>query len=126
MQPNQINEITSSILKCAFTVHTALGPGLLVSSYEECLFHEMNESNLELKRQLGLPLVYKSTKLDIGYRVDFLVEQKVIVEIKACEGFNDVHIAQVLIYLKLSSCSIGLLINFNVLHLKQGIKRLIL
>ena len=86
----------------------------------------MNGANLLIKRQLGLPLVYKSAKLDIGYRVDFLVEQKVIVGIKACEAFNDVHVAQVLTYLKLSSCSIGLLIKFNVLHLKQGIKRLVL
>ena len=86
----------------------------------------MNEADLLVKRQLGLPLIYKSVKLDIGYRVDFMVEQKVIVEIKACEAFNDVHVAHVLTYLKLYSCTIGLLINFNVLHLKQGIKRLIL
>jgi GxxExxY protein len=80
--PNQINEITSTILRCAFTVHTALGPGLLESSYEECLSHEMNEADLLVTRQLGLPLIYKPVKLDIGYRVDFMVEQKVIVEFK--------------------------------------------
>jgi GxxExxY protein len=79
-----------------------------------------------IERQLALPLMYKAVKMDIGYRVDFRIEQKVIVEIKACEAINDVHVAQVLTYLKLSSCTIGLLINFNVLHLKQGIKRLIL
>lgn len=99
-------------------MHTALGPGLLESSYEECLYHEMKEADLLIERQLGLPLIYKAAKLDIGYRVDFRIEQKVIVEIKACEAFNDVHVAQVLTYLKLSSCTIGLLINFNVLHLK--------
>ena len=126
MQPHPLNAITSSIIKCAFNVHTSLGPGLLESSYEECLYYEMNQSGLLIERQLGLPLVYKSIKLDIGYRVDFRVEQKVIVEIKACESINDVHVSQVLTYLKLSSCSIGLLINFNVLHLKQGIKHLIL
>ena len=86
----------------------------------------MNESGLLMERQLALPLVYKSVKLDIGYRVDFRVEQKVIVEIKSCESLNDIHVSQVLTYLKLSSCTIGLLINFNVLHLKQGIRRLIL
>jgi GxxExxY protein len=126
MKYNSINDITSSILKSAFVVHTELGPGLLESSYEECLHHEMIEAGLCLERQLALPLVYKAVKLDIGYRVDFRVEQRVIVEVKACEALNDVHVAQVLTYLKLSSSAVGLLINFNVLHLKQGIKRLIL
>jgi GxxExxY protein len=126
LQAHPLNEITSAILKCAFTVHTALGPGLLESSYEECLCYEMNESGLLIERQLALPLIYKAIKLNIGYRVDFRVEQKVIVEVKACESLNDIHVSQVLTYLKLSSCTIGLLINFNVLHLKQGIRRLIL
>jgi GxxExxY protein len=126
LQPNPINDITSAILKSAFIVHTVLGPGLLVSSYEECLWYEMNEAGLMVERQLALPLLYKAVKLNLGYRVDFRVERKVIVEIKACEEFSDVHIAQVLTYLKLSECKIGLLINFNVPHLRHGIKRLIL
>jgi GxxExxY protein len=86
----------------------------------------MNKASLLIERQLPLPLIYNEVKLDAGYRVDFRVEQKIIVEIKSCESLNEVHVSQVLTYLKLSSCPIGLLINFNVLHLKQGIKRLIL
>jgi GxxExxY protein len=121
-----INAVTSSILQAAIKVHAALGPGVLESSYEECLQYEMNKAGLYIERQLALPLLYQEVKLDLGYRVDFRIERSVIVEIKACDGFHDVHTAQVLIYLKLSKCKVGLLINFNVPRLKQGIKRLIL
>jgi GxxExxY protein len=102
----EINEITDVILKCAFKVHTELGPGLLESAYEECLFFEIEQSGLQVYKQKALPLVYYDVKLDAGYRIDLLVENKVVVEVKAIEGFNDVHIAQILTYLKLSKCKI--------------------
>ena len=120
----EINQITELILKCAFSVHSSLGPGLLESAYEECLFYELQQSGLYVEKQKALPLVYKEVKLDAGYRIDLLVERKVVVEIKSIEAFTDVHIAQVLTYLKLSGCKIGLLLNFNVSSLKNGIKRL--
>ncbi|NOU48109.1 MAG: GxxExxY protein [Bacteroidales bacterium] len=119
------DQITEKILHCAFKVHTELGPGLLESAYEECLFYELKQSGLFVEKQKALPLVYYDVKLDVVYRIDLLVDNKVVVEIKAVETFNDVHTAQVLTYLKLSRCKIGLLINFNVKSLKHGIKRLI-
>ena len=122
----ELNELTSKILECAYTVHSALGPGLLESAYEECLFYELQQSGLKVERQKVLPLVYKEVKLDAGYRIDLFVEERVVVELKSVEAINDVHIAQVLTYLKLSECKIGLLINFNVKSLKNGIKRLIM
>ena len=120
----EINEITEHILKCAYKVHTELGPGLLESAYEECLYYELKQSGLEVEKQKALPLVYHEVKLDAGYRIDLLVSNQVVIEIKAIDGFTDVHIAQVLTYLKLSKCKIGLLINFNVASLKYGIRRL--
>ena len=122
----KINDLTSKILECAFKVHSALGPGLLESAYEECLFYELQQSGLKVEKQKALPLVYKEVKLDAGYRVDLLVENSVVIELKSVEALNDLHIAQTLTYLKLSNCKIGLLINFNVKSLKQGIKRLII
>jgi GxxExxY protein len=121
-----INVLTSRILKCAYAVHTALGPGLLENAYEECLFYELKQEGLKVERQKALPVVYKDIKLDAGYRVDLLVENMVVVELKSVEALNDIHVAQVLTYLKLSKCEIGLLMNFNVKSLKNGIKRLIL
>lgn len=120
-----INNITEKIIGCAIEVHKQLGPGLLESTYETCLLYELKEAGLEVKTQIGLPLIYKEMKLEVGYRMDFLVENCVIVEIKSVETLIDVHTAQVLTYLKLSNSKIGLLINFNVLRLKDGIKRLI-
>ena len=122
----ELNKLTSRILECGFTVHTALGPGLLESAYEECLFYELQQAGLKVERQKVLPLVYKEVKLDAGYRLDLLVENRVVIELKSVEALNDVHTAQVLTYLKLSKCKIGLLINFNVKSLKHGIKRLIM
>lgn len=119
-----INDITESILRCAFKVHSELGPGLLESAYEECLYYEMKKFGLVVEKQKSLPLIYYEVKLEAGYRIDLLVENKVVVEIKSIEAFTDVHTAQVLTYLKLSKCRIGLLINFNVRSLKYGIKRL--
>ncbi len=121
----EINNLTYLILKCAYKVHSALGPGLLESAYEECLFYELNLQGVKVEKQKALPLVYQEVKLDVGYRLDLLVDNRVVVEIKSVESFNEVHMAQVLTYLKLSKCKIGLLINFNVKSLQQGIKRLI-
>ena len=119
-----INILTDQILKYSFKVHSALGPGLLESSYKECLFYELNKNGILTIKEKGLPLIYDEIKLDIGYRLDLMVENKVIVEIKAVEALNDVHISQVLTYLKLTGCKIGLLLNFNTKHLKDGIRRL--
>lgn len=119
-------EIFKKILDCSFKVHTALGPGLLESAYEECLCYELRKSGLNYEKQKPLPLVYEEVKLDVGYRVDILVENKIIVEIKSVDALADIHLAQILTYLKLSGCKLGLLVNFNVKHLKEGIRRLIL
>jgi GxxExxY protein len=121
----EINEITEIIIGCAIEVHRNLGPGLLESSYETCLCYEIEKAGLKVIRQLGLPLVYKEIRLEQGYRLDLLVEGLVVVEIKKVEAITDVHIAQTLTYLKLSGAKVGLILNFNVLKLKDGIKRLI-
>ena len=120
-----LNQITEKVVGCAIEVHKQLGPGLLESTYEACLLYELNRNDLKVKTQIGLPLIYKEIKLEVGYRMDFLVEDSMIIEIKSVEALTDVHTAQVLTYLKLSNSKIGLLINFNVLRLKDGIKRLI-
>jgi len=117
------NEIPERIIGCAIQVHRELGAGLLESSYEECLRYELMQSGLLVERQKTLPLVYKDVKLDCGYRIDLMVENKVVVEVKAVDSLNDIHLAQILTYLKLSKCKLGLLINFNVALLKNGIKR---
>ena len=119
-------EVFKKVLDCSFKVHSALGPGLLESSYEECLYYELKQLGLTVEKQKPLPLIYEEVKLDIGYRIDLLVENKIIVEIKSIDAFNAVHFAQILTYLKLSGCKLGILINFNVRHLKEGIKRIIL
>ena len=103
-----------------------MGPGLLESSYKECLYYVLTRSGLFVEKEKALPLIFEEVKLDIGYRIDLLVENKVIVETKSVEALTDVHTAQVLTYLKLTQCKVGLLINFNVADLKKGIKRLIL
>lgn len=117
------NELSEKIIACALKVHSALGPGLLESAYEECLFYEIAKLNLKVEKQKALPLVYEEVKLEVGYRIDLLVENKLIVEVKAVEALSDIHLAQILTYLKLSDCRLGLLINFNVTLLKYGIKR---
>lgn len=121
-----IEKIFKTVLDCSFSVHSALGPGLLESSYEECLRFELEKNGLKVKKQQALPLVYKEIKLDVGYRVDLLVENKIIIEIKSVDAVADIHMAQILTYMKLSACKLGLLVNFNVKHLKNGIKRVIL
>jgi GxxExxY protein len=119
------NDLSHKIIGCAMKVHSELGPGLLENAYEECLFYELQQAGLNVSKQKALPLVYYDVKLDAGYRIDLLVENKVVVEIKAVDAFNDVHLAQVLTYLKLSGCKLGLLINFNVRSIKDGIKRVV-
>ncbi|WP_347839521.1 GxxExxY protein [uncultured Draconibacterium sp.] len=119
------NDISGKIIGCAIEVHKTLGPGLLESAYEECLFYELKAAGLAVERQKPLPVVYKEVKLEAGYRIDLLVERKVVVELKAVEVLNDVHTAQVLTYLKLSGCKLGLLMNFNVYRLSEGIRRLV-
>ena len=120
------NNITERILKAAFTGHSALRPGLLESSYKECLVHEMITDDLFVEKEKPMPLIYKQVKLNIGYQLDLLVEKSVVVEIKTVEAFTDVHLAQVLTYLKLSKCRVGLLLNFKVASLKNEIKRVVL
>ena len=120
----EINEITSSIIGCAIEVHKQLGPGLLESTYEACLYYELIKAGLSVSRQVGMPLVYKEINLEQSYRLDLLVEDCVVIEVKMADAIHDVHIAQTLTYLKLSGAKIGLIINFNVLKLADGIKRL--
>ncbi len=120
----EINTITEKIIGCAIEVHKQLGPGLLESTYETCLFYELVNDGLHVQKQLAMPLVYKEIHLEHGYRLDLLVENSVVVEVKMVENICDVHIAQTLTYLKLSGAKIGLIINFNVLKLVNGIKRL--
>lgn len=119
------NEISSHVIRAALEVHKILGPGLLESTYRECLFYELYDKKFMVLKEHVLPVVYKGIQLDLGYRVDFLIDNKVIIEIKAVESLNDIHLAQAITYLKLSGCKLGLLINFNVKLLKQGIKRVI-
>lgn len=119
------NELSKIVFDCALKVHRNLGPGLLESAYEECLFYELKKQGLYIEKQKPLPLIYEEVKLEVGYRVDILVDNKLIVEVKSVEALNDVHLAQVLTYLKLSNCKLGLLINFNVTLIKNGIKRVI-
>ncbi len=120
------NQLTHEIIGAAIDVHRLLGPGLLESAYEECLAHELTMRNLRIERQKPIPVIYKDTKLECGYRIDLLVEGRVVVELKAVEALAPIHEAIVLTYLKLSGCKIGLLINFNVQALKDGVRRFIL
>lgn len=120
------NELSNIIIGCAIEVHTQLGPGLLESAYQECLYYELKNKGLEVIKEKTMPIIYKEIKLDHGYRIDLLVENKVVIETKTVETFTDVHIAQVLTYLKLGDYRLGLLLNFHVTTLKKGIKRIIL
>jgi GxxExxY protein len=124
IEGDRLNQITESIIGAAITVHRALGPGLLESAYEACLAFELVQSKLKVEQQKPLPVVYKEVKLDCGYRLDLVVEEAVIVEIKAVERLEPIHQAQLLSYLKLSGCKVGLLINFDVKVLKDGIRRI--
>ena len=119
------NEISKIVFESALRVHKVLGPGLLESAYEECLFYELKKFNLKVEKQKALPLIYEEVKLDVGYRIDIIIEDKFIVEVKSVEALTDIHLAQLLTYLRLSDCRLGLLINFNVKLLKEGVRRVI-
>ncbi len=120
------NEITHKIIGAAIEVHRELGPGLLESAYEECLAHELTLRRLSFERQKPLPVIYKGIQVECGFRLDFLVSDLVVVELKAVEDLTKIHQAQVMTYLKLTHCRLGLLINFNTYRLLQGLKRIIL
>jgi GxxExxY protein len=119
------HEISHAVISGALKVHSALGPGLLESAYEACLAHELRKAGFKVETQIGLPVVYDGIRLDLGYRIDMLVNDLVVVELKSVEEISRIHIAQVLSYMKLSKKQLGLIINFNVLRLKDGIKRLV-
>lgn len=123
---NDQNILTQKIIGCAIEVHKHLGPGLLESAYEECLCFELNQEGLSFERQKPVPIVYKEIKLECGYRLDILVENEIIIEIKSVDSISPLHQAQVLTYLKFSNKRLGLLLNFNVKMLKDGIRRFIL
>lgn len=119
------NEIAYKVLGAALEVHKSLGPGLLESAYQECLAYKLNQLDLIVEKEKPMPLVFEEVKLECGYRIDLLVEKKVVIEVKSVEALNDVHLAQILTYLKLGNYKLGLLINFNVALLKNGMKRVI-
>jgi len=119
------NEISKIVYESGYLVHKTLGPGLLESAYEECIFYELKKEGLFVEKQKPMPLIYDQIKMDVGYRLDLLIENKFIVEVKSVEALNDIHLAQILTYLRLSNCKLGMLINFNTLHFKNGVKRVI-
>ncbi|WP_294677187.1 GxxExxY protein [uncultured Fluviicola sp.] len=119
------NELSSIIIGAAIEVHTQLGPGLLESIYETCLYHELKEIGLKVERQVEVPLIYKNLFLETGLKLDLIVEDKVIIELKAVKEICDVHLAQTLTYLKLTNLKLGLLINFNETRLKHGLRRVV-
>lgn len=125
MNEKNENELSNIILGCAIEVHKQLGPGLLESAYQECLYYELINKGLNVIKEKPMPIVYKDVKLDHGYRIDLLVNGKVVIEIKTVEMFTEVHTAQVLTYLRLGNYKLGLLLNFHVTTLKNGIKRII-
>lgn len=119
------NKITEKIIGAAIEVHKALGPGLLESAYQKCLLFELKSLGLKVEKELALPIVYKKIKLDHGYRIDLLIENTIVIELKTVESFTDVHSAQILTYMKLGNYPLGLLINFHTKLLKNGLKRFI-
>lgn len=125
MKINTENELATIALDAAFKVHRTLGPGLLESAYKECLYYELNKTGLPINKEHPLPLIYEQVELACGYRADIILDHKLIIELKSVEALNDIHLAQTLTYLKLSKCKLALLLNFNVLLFKDGIKRVI-
>ena len=119
------NEISYRIISCAIDIHKTLGPGLLESAYQECLYYKLVKDGLMVEKEKPMPLIYEEVKLDCGYRIDLLVENKVVIELKSVEALTDVHMAQTLTYMKLGDYKLGLLMNFNVNLLKNGIKRVV-
>jgi len=122
----ELNDLSYKILGCVYKVHSELGPGLLESTYEVCLVHELLKAGLTVERQKFLPVVYDNIKLDAGYRIDLLVNGLVILELKSVEALAPIHKAQVMTYLKLSGLKLALLLNFNVIQMKTGIKRIVM
>ena len=125
MSKYNLNDLSAAVVDSAIQVHRALGPGLLKSAYEACLVYELRKHALSVQSQVGLPVVYDEVKLEVGYRIDLLVENQIIVELKAIAAIQPIHEAQLLSYLKLSNLKIGLLLNFNVKLMKDGIKRIV-
>jgi GxxExxY protein len=119
------NEISNRIIGLAIEVHQSLGPGLLESAYKECLYYKLLKSGFSVIKEKPMPLIFEEVKLECGYRIDLLIESKVVIEIKSVETLNEVHFAQILTYMKLGGYKLGLLINFNVFLLKNGIKRVV-
>jgi len=119
------NELSNKIIGLAIEVHAALGPGLLESAYKECLYYKIAKSGMCIEKEKPMPLIFDEVKLDCGYRIDLLAEKKLVIEIKSVEALNEVHLAQTLTYLKLGNYKLGLLLNFNVIKLKVGIKRVV-
>lgn len=124
-EEERLNKITETIIGVAINVHRALGPGLLESAYEACMVHDLAQAGLKVEQQKPLPIVYRGVKLECAYRLDLMIENEVIVEIKSVEKLLPIHQAQLMSYLKLSNCKVGLLINFNIRVLKNGIKRVV-
>ncbi len=122
----QLNEISGNVIKNAIKVHSKLGPGLLESTYNHCLKYELIKSNIKVRSEVPRPIIYDEIKLDHGYRIDLLVEERVVIEIKSVEAINEVHFAQILTYMKLGEYKLGLILNFNVKRMKDGIRRVIL
>jgi len=119
------NELSRIVIGLAIEVHSALGPGLLESSYKECLYYKILKAGLFVEKEKIMPLVFEEVKLDCGYRIDILVERKLVLELKSIEAFNEIHLAQTLTYMKLGNYKLGLLMNFNVIRLKDGLKRVV-
>ncbi len=124
-EKEKFNALSGQVIGMAIDVHNALGPGLLESCYKECLWYKITKSGLYVEKEKPMPLVFEEIKLECGYRIDLLVENKIVIEIKSVEALNDIHLAQTLTYLKLGRYRLGLLMNFNVVRLKDGIKRVI-
>ena len=120
------NELAKLAFGCGLKVHKTLGPGLLENAYLECLAYELNRHNLQVEKQKAIPLIYNDVKLEVGYRADLIVEQKLIIELKVVEELNDIHLAQLLTYLRLSKCRLGMLMNFNTILFRDGVQRDIL
>lgn len=122
----EINELTEKVIGCAIEVHRNLGPGLLESAYSQCLQYELESQRIYVEKEIKLPIIYKEIQIDHGYRIDLLIENRLVIELKTVEKFTDVHVAQILTYMKLGEYSTGLLINFNTKLLKDGLKRFII
>ena len=121
----EYEELTGKIIKCAMDVHTALGPGLLENVYKECLFYKLCKTGFYVEKEKPLPLVYEGVSLDCSYKIDLLVENNIVIELKSVKKIEDIHLAQILTYMKLGKYKVGLIINFNVSSLKDGIKRVV-